>query len=406
VDPETYSLYLKGKEYRGSDYSKLENSLDLLNQAVERDPDFAPAQAALARAMIWHFRNFGEENLGPVSQAREHAEKAIALDSTTADGYIALSDYHHWVEENREQALHYLEIASSKEPDNYEVLAALGGLMFMEGNFQASYHFYRRAVQYDPARPSTSLANVLLWLRKWDELIEYTDAVLATQPDNFLIQTRRAEAMGEKYLSVDSFIAHMPAGYDTLVDDRVMFSYMIAVADLNRDNDEVIRICKARLPFDRTCSDSAITYVTLTWAHSQLKDGSEGVYADSAIREFEQFLSGDSVSGLISLVSQVYMSAAYAMRGDELVADSLCRAVLDKAPVDDQASLSTILNFCAITYVMIGKEDEAIDILEELISRPSNVSLFGLMSYPVWDPLRDHPRFLALIEKARIAEGR
>jgi tetratricopeptide (TPR) repeat protein len=277
----------------------------------------------------------------------------------------------------------------------------MGGLMFREGNFQASYHFYKRACQLDPATPRGMFANVLYWQRKWDELIDYTESVLSREADNYKFQFRRAEALGEKYVSLDTLLAHVPPGYDTLVSDIDLFGYAAGIAYCARDYESLMSMGKSRLAYDRTAGDSAITYMNLAWAHfpHPHKSSSPNIYADSALACLERFLSGDSVSGLMTLITHTHMAAVYAFRGDSTKADSLCTEVLAKAPVNDQTSLSTILNFCALTYTLIGKQDEAIDILEDLISRPSNVSLFSLKYWELYDPLRDHPRFHALIKK-------
>jgi serine/threonine-protein kinase len=50
-------------------------------------------------------------------------------------------------------------------------------------------------------------------------------------------------------------------------------------------------------------------------------------------------------------------------------------------------------------YTRIGKFDNAINMIEELLSSPSEISVPLLRLDPVWDPLRDHPRFQALLEK-------
>ena len=49
-------------------------------------------------------------------------------------------------------------------------------------------------------------------------------------------------------------------------------------------------------------------------------------------------------------------------------------------------------------YVMVGEYDAAIDQLEFLLSRPSNLSVALLRLDPTWDPVRDHPRFQRLLE--------
>ncbi len=48
-------------------------------------------------------------------------------------------------------------------------------------------------------------------------------------------------------------------------------------------------------------------------------------------------------------------------------------------------------------YAMVGEYDAAIDRLESLLAVPSNTSVPMLRIDPVWDPLRDDPRFQQLV---------
>ena len=50
---------------------------------------------------------------------------------------------------------------------------------------------------------------------------------------------------------------------------------------------------------------------------------------------------------------------------------------------------------------MIGDYDAAIDRLEERWTVNIEVTVSLLRFDPLWDPLRDHPRFQALLEKKR-----
>ena len=50
-------------------------------------------------------------------------------------------------------------------------------------------------------------------------------------------------------------------------------------------------------------------------------------------------------------------------------------------------------------YTSLGELDDAVGELEYLLSIPSGVSVPLLSLDPRWDPLRDHPRFQALLEK-------
>jgi serine/threonine-protein kinase len=50
-------------------------------------------------------------------------------------------------------------------------------------------------------------------------------------------------------------------------------------------------------------------------------------------------------------------------------------------------------------YVMVNEHDAAIDQLEKHLSAPGELSVSLLRLDPTWDPLRDHPRFQALLAK-------
>ena len=65
---------------------------------------------------------------------------------------------------------------------------------------------------------------------------------------------------------------------------------------------------------------------------------------------------------------------------------------------DALAGTGRILALAKI-YAMVSEQDEAIDQLEVLLSIPSDISVPLLKIDPQWDPLREHPRFQALLEK-------
>jgi serine/threonine-protein kinase len=53
----------------------------------------------------------------------------------------------------------------------------------------------------------------------------------------------------------------------------------------------------------------------------------------------------------------------------------------------------------AEVHAILGDNGRAIEILDGLLSRPSFVTVQGLKVNPIWDPLRNDPRFQALLNK-------
>ena len=73
---------------------------------------------------------------------------------------------------------------------------------------------------------------------------------------------------------------------------------------------------------------------------------------------------------------------------------------MELSPVSKDALIGpSRVSDLAKIYTMVGEYDAALDEIEYLLSIPSGNSVPWLRLDPIWDPLRDHPRFQALLEK-------
>jgi TolB-like protein/Tfp pilus assembly protein PilF len=90
ADIEAYDLYLKGRALIGRVRPEApEAALDLLRQAVTKDPRFAPAYAGIALAFIDLQTHFVKPPAEAFPQAEEAAAKALALDPDLAEAWAA-----------------------------------------------------------------------------------------------------------------------------------------------------------------------------------------------------------------------------------------------------------------------------------------------------------------------------
>ena len=92
ANPEAYELYLKGRFFWNKrTAADLRKSIEYFNQAIEKDPAYAQAYAALAQAwkLLPAFNGGAPQDCFP--QAETAARKALALDDTSSTAHAALA---------------------------------------------------------------------------------------------------------------------------------------------------------------------------------------------------------------------------------------------------------------------------------------------------------------------------
>jgi TolB-like protein/DNA-binding winged helix-turn-helix (wHTH) protein/Tfp pilus assembly protein PilF len=94
VNPEAHEDYLKGRYFWNKRTSDgLKEAIDYFSQAIEKDPNYAPAYAGLADSYAlagdWQYGLVPPKEAYP--KAKAAAAKAIALDSSLGEAHISLS---------------------------------------------------------------------------------------------------------------------------------------------------------------------------------------------------------------------------------------------------------------------------------------------------------------------------
>ena len=91
---------------------------------------------------------------------------------------------------------------------------------------------------------------------------------------------------------------------------------------------------------------------------------------------------------MLAFLGKKDSALAEAQRASELQPES-------KDALDGPEITEGVAQICAI----LGDNDRAIEILDGLLNRPSYVTVQGLKVNPIWDSLRNDPRFQALIDR-------
>ena len=184
IDPEAYDLYLRGRYFFNlRTQAAVWKSLDLYQQAVDRDPTFAGAHAAIALSsvLIGEFR----PPIEVAARVKIAAERALELDPGQVDAQVALAVATGPLDRPSEERVHELQRILERNPSHVTGRLWYGTLLENLGRLEEALVERRRAVTLDPLSPiaNLSLGTTLALLGRHDEAIRSLQRALEIQPD-------------------------------------------------------------------------------------------------------------------------------------------------------------------------------------------------------------------------------
>jgi TolB-like protein len=211
VDPDAYEAYLKGRfHWNKRNIEGLTKGTEYFQQAIEKDPSYAPAYAGLADSagiLGWWCFVPPEQGCG---QGKAAALKALAVDDTIAEAHASLAwnllhyDFDFLAAEKEFQRALELNPRYSNAIEWHAVsLAVLARL-------DEAVSEAMRAVQLDPLSPMIiTAAGMIFWLaRKYDRAADLCRRALDLVPDFSLGRWALAMVLSQKGMH-DAAIAEM-----------------------------------------------------------------------------------------------------------------------------------------------------------------------------------------------------
>ena len=146
---EAYSLYLTARGLlRTNDRRVGPTAVNVLREAIQIDPRYAPAWAALARAIqLEGALKDHESYISSVRLARGYANQAVRLAPDLAEAHISLGTTFGYGDP---RGLAHLRRAIALDPNDAPGWMELGSALAATGDFDAELAAYRRANQIDP----------------------------------------------------------------------------------------------------------------------------------------------------------------------------------------------------------------------------------------------------------------
>jgi eukaryotic-like serine/threonine-protein kinase len=173
-NPEAYQLYLKGIYYWGQRTPEaLEKSKGYFNQAIQKDPGYAAAYAGLANYYVTapDYEPIPENEAAP--KAKAAAEKALAIDNTSAEAHAALAAAN-WSLFDFAGAEVEFRRALELNPNLPNAHHWYGLFLSWESRDQEALSHIRRAVELDPLnlQYNSNLGQILCNAHQYEECID------------------------------------------------------------------------------------------------------------------------------------------------------------------------------------------------------------------------------------------
>ena len=409
-NPEAYDAYLRGLAYTlktGNTPANYLAAQKYLREAVRLDPKFALSWALLSYVDSVGYTSLSlQPTVALREEARQAAETALTLQPNLGEAVLAKGYYHYSCLKDYDTAVGYFEQARQLLPNSSRIPESLAYVARRRGQWDRSESYFNEAERLDPRDVSllTQHAISYMELRRFPEAVRKFDQVLDITPDDLdTLVLKAAIAQAEGDLPRASAIL---APLHPATDDSATLEIQAYQAILERRPAQIIPRLKGIL----AKPDPALGFYNgelrfwLGWAQEVAGDHAAAQESwQQARSELEPFLKKQSENaGLIADLTLINMGL-----GDKAAALALSEQAMAANPIEKDAVDGPIpIEILARVAARVGEPDRAITALQKLLSIPYNGALAAapltpalLRLDPMFDPLRNDPRFQKLCEE-------
>jgi TolB-like protein/class 3 adenylate cyclase/Tfp pilus assembly protein PilF len=410
TDLAAFDLYSRAKSllltanFSATDDSDLRKAIELLDEAVKRDPSFFDAYCQLAYAHEFLYAVSGRDHTpARLALAETAVQAATRLRPNAAETHLARAQYLYNGLRDYAGALAELEIARRALPNDPRLFELTGYILQRGGQQEEGLQSLQRAVDLDP-RNFNILQQIALSyqsLGRYAESIAALDGALAIVPENAETRTDR----GAVYLfwkadtrplhqAIDSILAQGPS---TIAPAAVAW-FFCALAERDAAAAERALVALGDNPclFERGISlshsfgEGLLARMNKDEARARTAFEAARTQQEKIVQAQPDYGPALCVLGLIDA----------ALGRKELALEEGRRAIALTPVEKDFVNGSLVLQYFAITAAWAGEKELALQQLEARVRAPVEgimLSYGALKLLPFWDPLRGDPRFEKIV---------
>jgi TolB-like protein/tetratricopeptide (TPR) repeat protein len=416
ADLVAYAYYTKAKEmdmltnWEG-DEKNLNQKVELLEKATQRDPNFALAYCELAKTQV-DLTNVTEDDKH-LELAKNAAETAVRLRPDLGEAHLELARYYFYAGaliNDYSRARDELAIVRSKLPNNAEALTIEARIGRHENRWDASLANLQKASELDPHNDEIAfyLGQIYFEMRRYSELEQLLTkrAAASGTLDSLGLQSHLARiklAQGDP-VAAQSLLEQVPLDYSP---GFWVWDIRFTAALYLRDYDAANRVIAAT---PAKWADFAFGAQTASWAEGQVArargDKQKALAAFAAARKKIEAKLRDKPEDA-GYLSEVATLDAGLGRKDDAIREA--RRAVELLPIaKDGVNGPVYVTALALVYAWTGERDRALEQLEKVATIPGVLGGFvvtygDLKFNPCWDSLRGDPRFDKIVAAAKAA---
>jgi TolB-like protein/Tfp pilus assembly protein PilF len=382
----------------------LRKAIELLDEAVKRDPSFFDAYCQLAGAHETLYAVLGFDHTpARLALAEAALQAATRLRPDAAETHLARAQYLYNGLRDYAGALAELEIARRALPNDPRLFFLTGSILRRRGQQEEGLQNLQRAVELDP-RNLFTLQQIALsyeFLGRYAEAIAAMDRALAIVPDN--VETRAAREQDYIFWkadtrplheTIDAILAQGPGAIASAAD--VWFFCALAERDPAAAERALVALgdnpcwTESAIILSHSFGEGLLARMTKDEARARTAFEAARAQQEKIVQAQPDYGPALCVLGLID-----------AALGRKDVALDEGRRAIGLTPLEkDVINGSRVLQYFAITAAWAGEKELALQQLEAGLRAPSAsqmLSYGALKLHPLWDPLRGDPRFEKIV---------
>ena len=390
---EAYDYFLKGKHFWNTYATKEGNqkAVDMFNKATELDPDFA---LAYAWASIVHSILYGWESWDHTPERKELAkstlDQAIAIDPHHPIVHLAEGTYQKDCLNNPQYALKEFEIAFMGEPNNGEISAYIGSAHESLGNWEQAEKALLKACELNPLDRFNARALGLFYRngRQFQKADHYYNLAIQIDPEKADSYSLRAYNYLLGFGDIDQARSLLQEAELNVKNPEELLPDQCWTEIFGRDYSKALSYARVHKEHYPETFLLGYTYSYLGQEElAQAEFDSLRIYwEEKVLEEPENSLFHSSLGVTFAYLGLKEKAIAEGQRG------------IDLLPVATNHRTKPVrIRSLAFIYLIAGEYDLAIEQFEYLLSIPSYTTKWGLRLNPIYDPLRENPRFQKLI---------